>query len=118
VAAALGRPVLLVEGPADAEACRLFTACAPPSLSVARAAGLTVAQIGALAAECRLFLGNDSGTSHLAAALGVPTVAIFGPTDPGVWAPRGRDVRVVSAGEAGGWPTPEDVLHAIRGVGT
>jgi ADP-heptose:LPS heptosyltransferase len=44
----------------------------------------------------RLFIGNDSGISHLAAAVGVPVVAIFGPTDPAVWAPRGDRVRVVS----------------------
>jgi len=40
----------------------------------------------------RLFLGNDSGVTHLAAATGLPTLAIFGPTDPAVWAPRGKKV--------------------------
>jgi hypothetical protein len=44
---------------------------------------------GALAA-CRLFVGNDSGITHLAAAAGCPTVALFGTSDPDVWAPRGR----------------------------
>jgi heptosyltransferase-3 len=44
----------------------------------------------------RLYIGNDSGITHLAAATGVPVVAIFGPTDPAVWAPRGERVRVVS----------------------
>jgi heptosyltransferase-3 len=44
-----------------------------------------------------LFIGNDSGISHLAAACGVPVVALFGPTDPRVWAPRGTYVRVVSS---------------------
>jgi len=44
----------------------------------------------------RLYIGNDSGITHLAAAVGVPVVAIFGPTDPAVWAPRGDRVRVVS----------------------
>ena len=41
------------------------------------------------------YVGNDSGVSHLAAALGVPTVAVFGPTDPNVWAPRGPSVHTV-----------------------
>lgn len=41
-------------------------------------------------AAAAVFLGNDSGISHLAAACGVPVVALFGPTDPRVWAPRGR----------------------------
>ncbi|HEX5050168.1 MAG TPA: glycosyltransferase family 9 protein [Planctomycetota bacterium] len=48
------------------------------------------------AAGC--FVGNDSGPTHLAAALGVPTVAIFGPTDPRVWAPVGPHVHVVGGG--------------------
>jgi heptosyltransferase-3 len=45
--------------------------------------------------SARLFIGNDSGISHLAAAAGTPVVAIFGPTDPAVWAPRGARVEVV-----------------------
>jgi len=44
----------------------------------------------------RLYIGNDTGITHLAAAVGVPVVAIFGPTDPAVWAPRGDRIRVVS----------------------
>ena len=50
--------------------------------------------------SARLYVGNDSGITHLAAAAGVPTVAIFGPTDPAVWGPRGPHVRVVYAGGA------------------
>lgn len=48
-------------------------------------------------AGARIYIGNDSGVTHLAAAVGTPTVAIFGPTDPAVWAPRGDRVAVVSA---------------------
>ena len=47
-------------------------------------------------ATARMYIGNDSGITHLAAAVGVPVVAIFGPTDPAVWSPRGASVRVVS----------------------
>jgi hypothetical protein len=47
--------------------------------------------------KARLFIGNDSGITHLAAAVGTPVLAIFGPTDPVVWAPRGSHVRVVKA---------------------
>jgi len=47
---------------------------------------------------CRFYVGNDSGISHLAVALGIPTVAIFGPTDQTVWAPRGEKIFVVSRG--------------------
>ncbi len=43
-----------------------------------------------------LYIGNDSGVTHLAAAMGCPTLALFGPTDPYVWAPRGPRVRIIS----------------------
>ena len=49
-------------------------------------------------ANARLYIGNDSGITHLAAAVGTPVVAIFGPTNPAVWAPRGERVAVVSGG--------------------
>ncbi len=49
-----------------------------------------------LAENARVFLGNDSGIAHLAAAARVPVVALFGPTDPAVWAPRGPRVRVLA----------------------
>jgi hypothetical protein len=45
-------------------------------------------------AQARLYIGNDSGITHLAAAAGAPVLALFGPTDPEVWAPRGQNVRV------------------------
>ena len=41
------------------------------------------------------YIGNDSGASHLAAYLGLPTTVIFGPADPARWAPIGRAVRIV-----------------------
>jgi ADP-heptose:LPS heptosyltransferase len=48
-------------------------------------------------ASGRLYIGNDSGISHLAAAAGTPVVALFGPTDPAVWAPRGTHVFALHA---------------------
>ena len=46
--------------------------------------------------ECRLFVSNDSGLMHVASALGVPTVAIFGSTDPIATGPRGAGTRIVT----------------------
>jgi len=46
-------------------------------------------------AEARLYIGNDSGITHLAAVAGVPVIALFGPTDPTLWAPRGNEVIVL-----------------------
>jgi ADP-heptose:LPS heptosyltransferase len=45
-----------------------------------------------------VFVGNDSGITHLAAGLGVKTVALFGPTNPGVYGPLGPKVTVVKSG--------------------
>ena len=50
-------------------------------------------------ASARLFIGNDSGVGHLAAAVGTPVIAIFQASDPRIWAPRGR-APVVVAGPA------------------
>ena len=44
----------------------------------------------------RAYVGNDSGITHLAAAVGIPVVVLFGPTDSSIWAPRGKNVRVIS----------------------
>lgn len=49
----------------------------------------------------RLYIGNDAGPTHLAAQLGVPTVAIFGPTPPQVWRPLGPNVQVVAPPQPG-----------------
>jgi len=45
--------------------------------------------------KCRAFIGNDSGITHLASYLGVPTVALFGPTNPRIWGPIGRRTRII-----------------------
>jgi len=47
--------------------------------------------------KCALFLGHDSGISHLVAAVGTPCVLLFGPTDPAIWAPANPKVRVLRA---------------------
>jgi heptosyltransferase-3 len=48
-------------------------------------------------ATARIFIGNDSGPAHLAAAVGTPVVALFGPSNPAIWAPRGPHVAVAAA---------------------
>jgi heptosyltransferase III len=61
---------------------------------------LPLAELVNRIAGCRLFIGHDSGISHLAAACGVPCLLLFGPTDPEVWAPPQPRVRVLRAPEA------------------
>jgi glycosyl transferase family 9 (putative heptosyltransferase) len=89
------RSWLLVEGPADAEAAAPL-ARRPGAV---RARGLDARALGAVLSCAGLFVGHDSGVSHLAASWGAPTLALFGPTDPAVWAPVGPRVRVVRAPE-------------------
>ena len=55
----------------------------------------SIEEVAALYARCRAMIGNDSGMTHLAAAAGTPVIAIFGPTDPAVWGPRGKDIRIL-----------------------
>ena len=60
------------------------------------ASDLTLSRAAALLARCDVYLGNDSGITHLAAIAGVRTVALFGPSNARQWAPRGRRVTIVS----------------------
>lgn len=73
--------------------------------------GLSLEQLAVTIAAADLYIGNDSGVSHLAAAVGTATLAIFGPTSPVVWGPRGDCVEIISDPLTGSWPTPESV-HA------
>jgi ADP-heptose:LPS heptosyltransferase len=85
---------LIVEGPADAEAAAALRARG----GATTARGLPARVLGAALARAAAYVGNDSGVTHLAAACGAPTVALYGPTDPGVWAPVGGRVAIVRSG--------------------
>ncbi len=98
-------------------------ALAPTVRSYAAATGAAViegrdlVEVAGLLSVCRGFLGNDSGIAHIAAAVGAPVVALFGPTDPAVWAPRGRRVRVLRAADHRlETITPEEVARAIEAM--
>jgi len=58
---------------------------------------LPLLEVASILSAAGGFVGNDSGITHLAAALGIPTVALFGPTDPAIWAPRGKNVSVIKS---------------------
>jgi ADP-heptose:LPS heptosyltransferase len=63
--------------------------------------------------SCQAFIGHDSGISHLAAALGVACVTVWGNSNAIIWQPRGSNVTVLknSAGAIG--VTQEEVLSAL-----
>lgn len=88
--------LLLIGGEADyAQLDALSAAWGEASVLVAR--DLPLPHLAALLARCRLFLGHDSGVSHLAAAAGAPCLLLFGPTDPAVWAPANPHVSTLVA---------------------
>jgi ADP-heptose:LPS heptosyltransferase len=66
-----------------------------PGVATFMAESLPLDLLAALILQCGLFVGNDSGIAHLAAALGVPSVVLFGPTSPRHWAPLGPQVKVL-----------------------
>jgi ADP-heptose:LPS heptosyltransferase len=63
--------------------------------------GAPLGEIKSLLSEASLFLGNDSGPAHIAAAFGIPVIAIFGPSDPAIWGP---------------WRTPSAVIRNPAGI--
>jgi ADP-heptose:LPS heptosyltransferase len=91
LAAALSpdRPWLLVRGPAEP--------VVPAPRGAVVASELPLRILGAVLARAGLYVGNDSGVSHLAAAAGAPTLALFGPTAPEIWSPLGPRVLTLRA---------------------
>jgi ADP-heptose:LPS heptosyltransferase len=90
----LGSRILIILGPAEgSEVEKVFEGMDPHTFIQVK--GLSLLQLASVMEGCQLFVGNDSGISHLASALGIPTIAIFGPTDPRVWSPRGEKVWIV-----------------------
>jgi len=67
-------------------------------------------------AGARAYIGNDSGITHLAAAVGTPTIALFGPTDPAIWAPRGKRVKIIHASSMAAI-SPDVVIAALTDFG-
>lgn len=89
-----GSKVLIILGPAEGpEVERYFEGVEPNPPVVAK--GLSLLQLASVMKGCGFFIGNDSGISHMASALGIPTISIFGPTDQRVWSPRGENVLVI-----------------------
>ena len=102
---ALGLPAVVSIGPADASwAQRLDGMSLDRPPVVIRDAPIRV--LGAVLSRAAVYVGSDSGVTHLAAAAGAPVVAIFGPTDPRIWAPRGRRVRILRSADRRMMRTP------------
>ena len=100
---------VVVGGPADDEAVdRVRKLCADVPV-IQKQDLMTMAGV---LAGCRLYIGHDSGLTHLAGAMQIPTIAIFGPTDPRQWAPLGGHVCVL-VGHRCFCPTWADVTTCL-----
>lgn len=113
-AVAQGAGVVLLEAPGEVEAARAVAArmaCSP----IVYPTG-SFRDLAALLAQCRLCVCCDGGAMHVAAAVGTPTVAIFGAADPRRWAPWGRGHRVLWRDGVAEAVTLEEVQAAVAGV--
>ena len=85
--------IVICEGPNDRDAVeRLLPVVGETPHDLLR--GKTLEEMAGCLTRADVFVGHDSGLTHLAAALGVPTMAIFGPTNPEQWRPPGAHVVV------------------------
>jgi len=112
-----GIEVLFLLGPAELE--RFDNTAIGEVGAVAKyAANLTLTDVLAVLSNADVFLGNDSGITHLSAGLGVRTAALFGPTEPAVYSPIGPAVTVVKSDQPDFTqrPSPDmqrEVLNAL-----
>ncbi len=108
------RPVIFA-GPGTAEAAlsRPVAEALPEAIDLS--GGLTLPEAAACLARLTLFVGNDSGLMHLAAATGVPTLGLFGPSPAEEYAPSGRRATfVVAPGPIGQAPMTALTVEAAR----
>lgn len=105
---------LMIEGPQDSDLVAACVAHHAPDKRPPVARGLCVGALLAALRRCVAYAGNDAGVSHLAALGGVPTLALFGPTDPAIWSPLGRRVSIQRS-PAGHLAdiAPDDVFRAL-----
>jgi len=81
--------VLLVAGPGQREAVSGLSALAGKACSVVETGSLT--RLAALIGHCDLYISNDCGPMHIAAAVGTPTIGLFGPSRPDIWFPYPKE---------------------------
>lgn len=97
--------VLLFAAPQDSQAPECLAALQhPEQVRLVQTADLRL--VAGLLSHCAAFTGNDTGLMHIAAAMGVPVAAVFGPTWPGIYLPRHQEARAF-----GGWTQPCAYRH-------
>lgn len=89
LAAKLGAQILVTAGPNDDEAIAAMLRHSTANVKVLRA--LPLRQLAAVLSHCSAYIANDNGTMHIAAAVGAPTIGIFGPGEENIWFPYSRE---------------------------
>ncbi len=112
ISRARGAKVVLISGPIDKEAVN--DVLNRQSFNPILVKDLSLVQLAALLERCHLFLGNDSGVSHISAAVGTPTLAIFKASDPDIWAPRGENVTTISSYKSQREVSIKEVIEAVE----
>ena len=95
-----GRELLLVGGEADERQLAALGVRSRGSQSARSAINLPLPHLAAVLERSEVFVGHDSGISHIAAAVGTRCVLLFGPTNPDVWAPANAAVQVIRPASA------------------
>ena len=93
-----GAVIALFGGPGDEATSEAVAAGLPDRTVIDLTARLDLVEAAACLARARLFVGNDSGLMHMAAAAGAPTLGLFGPTDERLYAPWGDHAATIRAG--------------------
>ncbi len=107
--------ILLVGGEAEEDRLERLSARLPPE-RVELARNLPLVELAVRLAGCRAFVGHDSGITHLAAALGLGGLVLWGETSQAVWRPRTEGMKILAAPGGLSMLTVEAVVHELREV--
>lgn len=111
-------PTLLLAGPADHQRVEDIQRQLPPQPQpglLSTLIDMPLIDIAQHLLQCWCYIGNDSGVTHLAAMLGIPSIALFGPTNPSTWHPIGPNVTIIQRSHLQTLPV-ETVLHSCMSL--
>jgi heptosyltransferase III len=106
-------PLLLIGGEAEGERLQRLTRDLP-SVRFALAENLPLVELAQRLAGCRAFVGHDSGITHLAAAVGLPGLVLWGPSNDVVWRPRSERMKILRGSPGLASLPVEKVLAGVR----
>jgi ADP-heptose:LPS heptosyltransferase len=98
--------IIVIAAPGEREQVQEVIDALPENRFIDLVGTQTLLTIAAVMQKCELFIGNDSGLMHMAAAVGTPTIGLFGPTDKNKYSPYGPHCHVVNTPES-----PEELMN-------